>query len=218
MSKRIIIVLLLLLLLRMLRSEKSIHHRRRALILAVNLFLMTRDDGVLDVSELLLLLLLLLELVLALLLLILLGEFLHEVRDDDGRRSGTPNEAMNEDLAVVMVSVVDGFVDERKRLVERSLDVLADGVTEVDLLGLDAVTRQNGIGEVALVGDVEDVEDAAGDELGSVHGIHGGTEIDTRMDERGVEVVATSLLLLLFQLPVGCHGSKLEVGRLLRLR
>lgn len=147
----------------------------------MNVFLMAGDDCVLDLCELLLLLLV---------LLILLGEFLHEVRDDDGRRSGTPNEAMDKDLAISVV--VDGFIDESEGLVERSLDILANGVTEVDLFRLDTIAGENGLGEIALVGDVEDVEDAAGEEFGSIHRVHGRPEVDSRMNEGGIEVVVVA--------------------------
>lgn len=189
----------MLLLLLLLRSDESIHHGWRTLILAVNLFLVAGDDRVFDLGELLLLLLV---------LLILLGEFLHEIRDDDGRRSGATNEAMNEDLALLVV-VVDGFINERECIIERTLDILADGVAEIDLHCLDAVARKNGVGEVTFVGDVEDVEDTTGDEFGSIHRVHGRPEVDARMNERSVEVVVVALLL--FQLTVSCNRSKLKV-------
>lgn len=118
-------LLLLLLLLRLILGQAFDGERgRRNNGSSEFLFLVLRNHRLLGGIDLVLLLLLELKL-------------LHEVANDNGRGTGTPNKTVDENLH----SLVHSLVDESKSLFESTLNVFLDGIAKVDLLLLNSIAR-----------------------------------------------------------------------------
>lgn len=96
---------------------------------------------------------------------------------------------MNEDLFVFR----NRLIDEGKRVFERRLNVFLNGVTEIDLLFLDAIARHDGIREGTFVCDIQHEEDTTSDEFSCVICIDGGAKIDVGMNEGGCELTSGTI-------------------------